>query len=97
MLGDEDHQRVEVYGREIVGVIPELHLEFDNPTEDLTRLRFAMTDRLLVTMRRIPLRSVENVRRSIAAGTLYTAPIEITRRHHRSLRPCDRQARRTDR
>ena len=77
MLGDEDHQRVEVYGREIVGVIPELHLEFDNPTEDLTRLRFAMTDRLLVTMRRIPLRSVENVRRSIAAGTLYAAPIEI--------------------
>jgi zinc transporter len=77
MLGDEDHQRIEVYGREIVGVIPELHLEFDNPTEDLTRLRFAMTDRLLVTMRRIPLRSVENVRRSIAAGTLFTAPIEL--------------------
>lgn len=77
LLGDEDHQRIEIYGREIVGVIPELHLEFDNPTEDLTRLRFAMTTRLLVTMRRIPLRSVENVRRSIAAGTLFTAPVEL--------------------
>ncbi|MGE3989097.1 CorA family divalent cation transporter [Pseudorhodoplanes sp.] len=77
MLGDEDHQRIEIYGREIVGVIPELHLEFDHPTEDLTRLRFAMTSRLLVTMRRIPLRSVENVRRAITAGTLFTAPIEL--------------------
>jgi zinc transporter len=77
MLGEEEHQRVEIYGREIVGVIPELHLEFDNPTEDLTRLRFAMTDRLLVTMRRIPLRSVEEVRRSIAAGTLFFTPIEL--------------------
>jgi zinc transporter len=77
LLSDEDHQRIEIYGREIVGVIPELHLEFDNPTEELTRLRFAMTDRLLVTMRRIPLRSVENVRRSISAGTRYTAPIEL--------------------
>ncbi len=77
LLSDEDHQRVEIYGREIVGVIPELQLEFDNPTEDLTRLRFAMTGRLLVTMRRIPLRSVENVRRSIAAGTLFTTPIEL--------------------
>ncbi len=77
LLGDEDHQRLEVYGREIVGVIPDLQLEFDHPTEQLSRLRFGMTDRLLVTMRRTPLRSVENVRRSIAAGTLYGAPVEL--------------------
>lgn len=77
LLGDEEHQRVEVYGREIVGVIPDLQLEFDNPTEELGRLRFGMTDRLLVTMRRVPLRSIENVRRSIAAGTLFTTPIEL--------------------
>lgn len=77
LLGDEDHQRLEVYGREIVGVIPDLQLEFDNPTEELGRLRFGMTDRLLVTMRRVPLRSIENVRRSIAAGTLFAAPIEL--------------------
>lgn len=77
LLNDEDHQRLEVHGREIVGVIPDLQLEFDNPTEDLGRLRFAMTDRLLVTMRRVPLRSIENVRRSIAAGTLYGAPVEL--------------------
>ena len=70
LLGDEDHQRLEVYGREIVGVIPDLQLQ-------LSRLRFAMTDRLLVTMRRSPLRSVENVRRSIVAGTLYGAPVEL--------------------
>jgi zinc transporter len=36
-----------------------------------------MSERLLVTMRRAPLRSVENVRRSIAAGTLYGGPIEL--------------------
>jgi len=77
LLNDEEHQRLEVYGREIVGVIPDLQLEFDHPTEQLSRLRFAMTDRLLVTMRRSPLRSVENVRRSIVAGTLYGAPVEL--------------------
>ncbi len=36
-----------------------------------------MTDRLLVTMRRVPLRSVPNVRHEITAGTLFTAPIEL--------------------
>ena len=77
LLGDEEHQRLEIYGREIVGVITDLHLEFDRPTEDLGRLRFGMTDRLLVTMRRVPLRSVENVRHEIAAGTPFTAPIEL--------------------
>jgi zinc transporter len=77
LLGDEDHQRLEVYGREIVGVIPDLQLDFDRPTEQLSRLRFGMSERLLVTMRRAPLRSVENVRRSIAAGTLYGGPIEL--------------------
>ena len=30
VLGDEEHQRIEVYGREIVSVIPDLQLEFDN-------------------------------------------------------------------
>ncbi len=30
LLGDEEHQRIEVYGREIVSVIPDLQLEFDN-------------------------------------------------------------------
>ncbi len=77
LLGDEEHQRLEVYGREIVGVIPDLQLEFDRPTEQLSRLRFGMGERLLVTMRRTPLRSVENVRRSIAAGTLYCSPLEL--------------------
>lgn len=77
LLGDEEHQRLEVYGREIVGVIPDLQLEFDHPTEELSRLRFGMTDRLLVTMRRVPLRSIENVRHEITAGTLFTAPIEL--------------------
>lgn len=77
LLGDEEHQRLEVYGREIVGVIPDLQLEFDRPTEHLSRLRFAMSEKLLVTMRRTPLRSVENVRRSVDAGTLYFSPIEL--------------------
>src|SRR6218665_2201213 len=77
LLGDEEHQRLEVYGREIVGVIPDLQLEFDRPTEQLSRLRFGMTGKLLVTMRRTPLRSVENVRRSISAGTLYCSPMEL--------------------
>jgi len=77
LLGDEEHQRLEVYGREIVGVIPDLQLEFDRPTEQLSRLRFGMTDKLLVTMRRTPLRSVENVRRSISAGTAYCSPMEL--------------------
>jgi zinc transporter len=77
LLGDEEHQRLEVYGREIVGVIPDLQLEFDRPTEQLSRLRFGMSEKLLVTMRRTPLRSVENVRRSIAAGTHYYSPMEL--------------------
>ncbi len=77
LLSEEEHQRLEIYGREIVGLIPDLQLEFDHPTEELGRLRFGMTNRLLVTIRRIPLRSIDNVRHEISAGTLFTAPIEL--------------------
>ena len=77
LLGDEEHQRLEVYGREIVGVIPDLQLEFDRPTEQSEPAALRHDRTLLVTMRRTPLRSVENVRRSISAGTLYGSPLEL--------------------
>jgi zinc transporter len=52
-------------------------MEFDQRTEDLGRLRFVMTDRLLITLRRKPLRSVERTRQAIAAGARFSAPIDL--------------------
>jgi zinc transporter len=77
LLGPDEHQRLDLYGRDIVGVIPDLQMEFDHHTEDLGRLRFVMTDRFLITLRRKPLHSVERTRQAIAAGTRFTAPIDL--------------------
>jgi zinc transporter len=77
LTGPDEHQRLDIFGREIVGVVPDLQLDFSKPTEQLCRLRFAVTDNLLVTIRRAHLRSIETTRQSVEAGTRFTSPIDL--------------------
>lgn len=77
LTGPDEHQRLDMFGREIVGVIPDLQLDFSRPTEQLCRLRFALNDNILVTIRRAHLRSIEIARQSIDAGTPFTSPIDL--------------------
>lgn len=77
LTGPDEHQRLDIFGREIVGVVPDLQLDFSKPTEQLCRLRFAVSDNLIVTIRRAHLRSIETTRQSVEAGTPFASPIDL--------------------
>lgn len=68
LAGPEQHVRLDILGHEIVGVIPDLHQEFDTPSDDLVRLRFVLTERMLITARQRPVQSVERTRRALDSG-----------------------------
>jgi zinc transporter len=74
LTGSDDHLRLDIAGGEFVGVMPDLHRSFAHPTDDLVRLRFAMTGRLLITARRQAVHALELTRRSIEAGRTYPTP-----------------------
>ncbi len=75
LTGGDEHLQLDILGGAIVGVLPDLHQEFARTGDDLVRLRFCMTERMLITSRRTPVHALELTRRSIKAGRRYQAPI----------------------
>jgi zinc transporter len=55
-------------GHVIYGVIADFHSELDGESDHLGRLRFALSERLVISGRRHPLRSVEEMHRAIKGG-----------------------------
>ena len=51
LAGPDGYLRLDIVGNEIVGVLPNLQQEFAQPGEDFVRLRFVMTERMVITAR----------------------------------------------
>jgi zinc transporter len=77
LTGADEHLRLDIAGGELVGVMPDLQQNFAQPSEDLVRLRFAMTERLLITARRQPVHALELTRRSVEAGRAFPTPFSF--------------------
>ena len=75
LAASDEHMRIDVFGSEIVGVLPDLHQEFARAGDDMVRLRFVMSERMLITSRRAPVHALEQTRRSMETGRRYRAPI----------------------
>jgi zinc transporter len=61
LAGPDRHLRLDILGQEIIGVVPDLHQEFAQLGENLVRLRFVMTERMLIrrgNVRRIRSRAI---------------------------------------
>src|ERR1700752_1575308 len=71
----DDHLRLDITESEIIGVIADLQQGLMHPTEDLVRLRFVVTDSMLITARRRPAHAVELTRRSFESGRRFPTPI----------------------
>jgi zinc transporter len=74
MLAKEEQLTV---GREegvVFGIVADFERDLDADTEEVGRLRFALTDRLVVTGRRHPLRSLDEVRQALHEGGGPTTP-----------------------
>ena len=68
LLGADEHMRLDLIGQEIVGVMPDLQQELSQTGTSLVRVRFVLTERLLISARRTPAQSMEHNRRAIEAG-----------------------------
>ena len=77
LAGPDEHMRLDRVGDEIVGILPDLHLKFERPTEDIVRLRFVMMERILITARRRPAHTLELIRRSIETGRQFSEPVSF--------------------
>jgi len=77
LAGPDRHLRLDILGNEIVGVMPDLHQEFAQLGEDLVRLRFVMTERMLITARQRPVQSIEKTRREIESGKRFPTAISF--------------------
>jgi len=58
-------------------VVPDLHQEFAQLGENLVRLRFVMTERMLITARQRPAHSIESNRRAIESGKRFPTAISF--------------------
>jgi zinc transporter len=77
LLGPDEHLRLDVFGHEIVGVMPDLHQDIAQATDALVRLRFVMTERMLISARRTPAHSVEINRRAIESGKRFPSAVSL--------------------
>jgi zinc transporter len=77
LLGADDHMRLELIGHEIVGIVPDLQQEFSQTGESLVRVRFVMSERLLISARRSPAHAVERNRRAIEAGKRFPTAMSL--------------------
>jgi len=77
LLSADDHQQLHADGACVYGVFADLVYRLGGPTDDLGRLHFVATDKLLLTGRRDGLNALEAVRRSLRAGTSTKTQTEL--------------------
>src|SRR5262245_4378331 len=68
LVGGDTHLRLDMIGHELIGVLPDLHQEFEQASEELVRLRFVMGPSFLLTARQHPVQSIQNTRRAVDSG-----------------------------
>ena len=77
LAGPDKHLRLDIIGHEIVGVVPDLHQGLAQVSDDLVRLRFVMTERMLITARQQPVHSVESNRRAVESGKRFPTAVSF--------------------
>ena len=77
LLDPDEHIRLDIFGDEIAGVLPDLHQEFMQEGDDLVRMHFAISSKLMITARRKPLRAIELTRRTLDGGRKFRTPVSL--------------------
>ncbi len=77
LSGPDKHLRLDIIGDEIVGVMPDLHQGLIEESDDIVRLRFVMTERMMITARQQPVHSVEHSRRAIDSGKRFPSTVSF--------------------
>jgi zinc transporter len=77
LLGQEEHPRLDVIDGVLVGVMPDLQLDFSRPTDSVGRVRFALGERFFISARRNPLRGIDLARRAVEGGRRFPAAADL--------------------
>jgi zinc transporter len=77
LLSDDDHLMLEPVEDGVAGVFADLLREFDGESRGLGRLRFALTNELVVSGRRDALGAIARTRESIAGGKRFPDAIAL--------------------
>src|SRR5262249_10365282 len=77
LLDSDEHLYLEHSQGDFFGVVPDFQLEFARPTDEMGRLRFLVSERLLITVRRTPLGSPEAVRKTVEGGKRFPSPLAL--------------------
>lgn len=89
LIGSDEHLYLDVVGTEIIGTLPDLHRELAETTEEIARLRFVMTDRVLISARRSPPACGRGDTARHRIGPALLGGDQPHRRNHGSIRRCD--------
>ena len=69
LLSGSPRQQILTHGQEVYGVVSDFQMEFDRDrTLEIGRLRFALTDRIIISARQHPLQSIERLRHGLGEG-----------------------------
>jgi zinc transporter len=77
LLDTDNHLQIEVVGDTVAGVLADMHYDPHRDGKQLGRLRFALTQRLVISARAHPLRSVEATRQSLETGRRFKVAAEL--------------------
>lgn len=75
--GPDEHLRLDLIDNEIIGVIADLQQALMHPTEELVRLRFALTNTMLITARRRAAHAIEVIHRAVDNGQRFPTPVSL--------------------
>jgi Mg2+ and Co2+ transporter CorA len=77
LLDEDEHLSLTSVDGALTGVFADFRREFDHGTQDLTRLRFVLHGRVLITCRRHALHAAEEVRLAVGAGKRFETGDEV--------------------
>jgi zinc transporter len=80
LLGSDSRIRLDPLGDAIVGVLGDLHYDFDLDPEALGLVRFYARPNLVISGRRHALKAVERLRQQVASGASINSPIGLLAR-----------------
>lgn len=76
LVDRDEHLTLSAAGGAVFGIMPDFERDFAGQGWAIGRFHFALTGRLLVTVRRHPLYSLEQARTEIARGAAVRAPVD---------------------
>ncbi len=77
LLGSDNHVRLEPSGQGLVGVIGDLHHDFDDAPANVGVLRLYLDEHCLISARRQPLEAVDRLRLSMRDGLSVGHPVSL--------------------